>query len=44
MIEKLIDRRMMELVKNAFNNCFVIDVKLANYRDDNFLSDQSTIS
>ena len=42
MIEK--DHCMMKMVKKAFNHCFVIDVKLANYRDDNCLSDPNTIT
>ena len=41
MIEK--DHCMMKMVKKTFNHFFVIDVKLANYRNDNFLSDPNTI-
>ena len=44
MIEKIIDRRMMELKKSIFNHFFVIDVKLSNYRNANFLNDPSTIN
>ena len=35
---------MMELAKDVFNHFFVIDVKLATYRNDNFLSDPNTIN
>jgi len=34
----------MEMVKHVFNHCFVIDVKLATCKNDNFLSDPSTIN
>ena len=44
MIEKIIDKRMMELVKNVFNHFFVIDVKLAICQTDNFLKDPTTIT
>ena len=44
MIEKIIDRRMMELVKNVFNNCYVIDVKLSICKNDNFLNNPNTIT
>ena len=42
MIEK--DHCMMKMVKKAFNHYFVIDVKLANYRDNNCSKDPSTIN
>ena len=35
---------MMKLVKNAFNHCFVIDVKPTTCRNDNCLSDPNTIN
>ena len=44
MIEKIIDRRMMELVNNFFNHYFFIDVKISICRNDNFLNDLSTIT
>ena len=44
MIEKIIDRRMMELVENIFNHFFLIDVKLATYKNGNCLSDPNTIT
>ena len=44
MIEKIIDSRMMELVKNVFNHCFFIDVKLSICQNENFLYDPSTIT
>ena len=44
MIEKIIDRRMMELTKNVFNHYFVTDVKPAICWNDNCLYDPSTIT
>ena len=44
MIENIIDSRMMELLKSVFNHFFFIDVKLATFRNDNFLSDPNTIT
>ena len=44
MIEKIIDKRKIELVKNVFNRCFFIDVKLAICRNDNCLNDPNTIT
>ena len=44
MIEKIVDRRMMELVKKVFNHCSVIDVKLAIFQNDNCLHDPSTMT
>ena len=44
MIEKIIDSRMMELVKNVFNHCFFIDVKLAICKNDNYLRAPNTFT
>ena len=33
-----------QTMENTFNHCFIIDVKLATYRNDNYLKDPSTIT
>ena len=35
---------MWELVENVYNHCFVIDVKLAICRNENYLNDPNTIT
>ena len=44
MIEKIIKQKNDRIGKECFNHCFVIDVKLATYRNENFLNDPSTIT